>query len=452
MHHRISTALRTLRQDLALTISDEAVDRACRSIGHRWRERALGPAAITRWFLLQILFANTAVEHVTLLADRRFSASAYCQARKRLPIGVPRALLGGLAAASGADIDEATWRGRRTFLIDGSSFNTPDTPELRQYFGLAGNQKPGSAFPTAKILALFHAGTGMLMRVAAMPHRDGEVSRLGEIHPELRPGDVLVGDRGFVSFAHLATLAAVGVDAVFRVNTRRIIDFTPNRPHAHPDDDSAKAKGLPRSRWLRALGGSDQIVEWLKPARRPRWLDPAAYAALPESLAVRELSYRVDRPGFRTETVILATTLLDAEEFPAEALAELYAARWDVEIHLRELKQSMGMDALKCQSVDGVLKELTAYAIVYNLVRAVIGEAGRRQGVPVGRIGFTDALRWLQLQTISPRELPLKLMVNPFRPGRVEPRAVKRRPKPFPRLTKPRGQMRKDLMRQWDTP
>lgn len=452
MHHRISTALRTLRQDLALTISDEAVERACRRIGHRWRERVLGPAAVVRWFLLQILLGNTAVEHVTLLADRRFSASAYCRARRRLPIGVPQALLEGLAAACGPDIDDATWRGRRTFLVDGSSFNTPDTPELRRHFGLAGNQKPGCAFPTVKILALFHAGTGMLMRVVAMPHRDGEVSRLNEIHQALRPGDVLVGDRGFCSFAHVAALASAGIDVMFRVNTRRIIDFTPGRPHAHPGDDSAKAKGLPRSRWLRALGGSDQIVEWLKPARQAPWMSAADHAVLPESVAVRELRYRVECRGFRTQTVIVVTTLLDAEAFPAEALAELNGARWRVEQDLRDLKQTMGMDTLKCKSVEGVLKELIAYAIVYNLVRAVIGEAARRQGVPIDRISFIDALRWLRARVGWVNDWLPRLVTVPFRPGRVEPRAVKRRPKPFPRLTKPRAEMRKDLMRQWDTP
>ena len=453
MHHRIDTALKTLRQDLALTIGDEAVERACREVGYRWRRRLLGPAAIVRWFLLQILFGNTAAEHVTLLAERRFSSSAYCRARRRLPLAVTQALLAGLAAACGADVDAARWRGRRTFLVDGSSFSTPDTPELRGRFGLAGNQKPGCAFPTVKLLAMFHAGTGMLTRALVMPHRDGEVSRLDDAHSALRTGDVLVGDRGFCSFAHLARLATLGVDGVFRVNLRRIVDFTPNRPHAEPDDDSADAKGLPRSRWLRSLGSpDDQLVEWYKPRRRASWMDAAAHDALPESLEVRELRYRVGRRGFRTRTVVLATTLLDAEEFPAEALAELYGARWGVEQDLRDLKQAMGMDVLKCKSIDGVLKELTAYAIVYNLVRAVIGEAARRQDVPVDRIGFTDALRWLRERATQPDGPLPALIVVPLRPGRVEPRAVKRRPKPYPRLTKPRSEMRKDLIRQWDTP
>jgi Transposase DDE domain len=171
------------------------------------------------------------------------------------------------------------------------------------------------------------------------------------------------------------------------------------------------------------------------------------FAALPESLIVREIRYRVGRAGFRTETVTLVTTLLDAEIYPVAALAELYGVRWRVEQNLRHLKQTMKMDVLKCTTVDGILKELTVFAIVYNLVRVVMMEAANRQGVDVERISFIDALRWLCEMTTA--DLP-ELVVNPARPGRYEPRVRKRRPKEYPLMKKPRSELRKQLIGQRD--
>jgi hypothetical protein len=173
-------------------------------------------------------------------------------------------------------------------------------------------------------------------------------------------------------------------------------------------------------------------------------MDAEAYAALPEVLVVRELRYQVPRPGFRTREVTLVTTLLDAEAYTAEDLARLYGARWGVETDLKHVKQTMKMDVLRCKSVDGVLKELTVYAMVYNLVRLVTAEAARRQGVAAERISFVDALRWLLDSKAGDELLPLK--VNPDRTGRVEPRVRKRRPKQFPLMKKPRSELRKQLM------
>lgn len=340
---------------------------------------------------------------------------------------------------------EGLWRGRRTFLADGSGTSTPDVPELREQFGQSGAQAPGCGFPAPRILALFHAGTGMLLKVLVAPLRSHEMAGVGGVRPALRPGDVLVGDRGFCSFAHIAMLTRDGVQAVFRMHQRRIVDFAANRPHARAGAKEA-AEGLPRSRRLRSLGTVDQVVEWLKPKRRPDWMTKAEYETLPESLTVRELGYDVGRPGFRPRSVTLATTLVDAEAYPLEALAELYGARWLVELNLRHLKTTMKMDVLKCKTVDGVLKELTVYAIVYNLVRVVMVEAARLQAVDVERISFIDAMRWLT-EAGPDDELP-KLVVNPARPGRCEPRVRKRRPKTYPLMTKPRAELRKSLLLQ----
>jgi hypothetical protein len=444
MSQPIHGALRRLRQDLSPYLGETAVADLCKQLGHRWRRDALlSPFTILLWFVTQVLHGNTALTHVTLKARRTFTESAYCQARARLPLAVFRAVLRFVIRASVPHTEvEGRWRGHRTFLVDGSSFSMPDTPELQRHFGQPGGQAAGCGFPVAKILALFHAGTGLLLDVVAAPLRTHEMSQVDGVHPALQPGDVLVGDRGFCSFPHLASLLGRGAHAVFRAHQKQIVDFTPGRAHTGRHDPRPRA-GRPRSRWLRALGACDQVVEWFKPRDRPAWMTAEQFAELPETIVVRELRYRVSQPGFRTRSVTLVTTLLDAEVYPAGALAELYETRWRVEQYLRDLKQTMKMDVLRCKAVDGVLKELMVYGIVYNLVRLAMGEAARRQRVAVDRISFIDALRWLL--EAKPGEAMPRLVVNPSRPGRFEPRVRKRRPKQFPLMKKPRRELRKEL-------
>jgi hypothetical protein len=446
MHHRILAALRALRQDVPMHLDEPAVHDACRLAGHTWRDCLLTPVAILRWFVVQVLNGNTALNHISLLAGRAFTDSAPCQARARLPLAAYRAVLRGhVEALAPGTPTQGTWRGHRTSLVDGSSFSMPDTPELRAHFGTSGRAKPGCSFPVARILALFHAGTGMPLEVIAAPLRPHEMAGAGGVHAHLGPGGVLVGDRGFCSFLHLAMLAARGAHAVTRMHHRQIVDFTPHRPHVTRDAREG-ARGLPRSRWPRRHGERDQVVEWTKPSRRPPWLAEEQSAALPGTLTLRELRYDVGRPGYRTRTVTLVTTLLDAEAYPSEAPAELYGMRWRVELYLRHLKQAMRMDVLKCKTAEAILKELAVYALVYNPARVVRPEAARRQGRAVERISFVDALRWLA-EAGPDDELPA-LVVNPDRPGRVEPRVVKRRPKEFMWMTRTRAGWRKRLMAQ----
>ena len=420
MHHRIDSALRRLRQDLDACPDEAAVHDACRRAGHTWRDCLLTPVAILRWFVVQVLHGNTALKHVSLLAGRSFTDAALCPARERLALPVYQAVLRRLNGA----------------LI---------TPELRAHFGTSGRAKPGCSFPLARILALFHAGTGLLLEVLATPLRVHEMASVGGVHPHLGPGDVLVGDRGFCSFLHLALLSARGAHAVIRVHARQVVDFTPNRPHVGRDAGEA-GRGRPRSRWLRRLGERDQVVQWSKPPKRRGWLAEDEFAALPGSLTLRELRCDVGRPGYRTRTVTLVTTLLDAETYPPESLAELYGMRWRVELYPRHLKTTMKMDVLKCKTIDGVLKELSVYALVYNLVRVVMLEAARRQEQDVERVSFVDALRWLA-NSDGDEDLP-GLVVNPDRPGRVEPQVVKRRPKKYMWMTRTRAEWRKRLMAQ----
>ena len=290
-------------------------------------------------------------------------------------------------------------------------------------------------------MALFHAGTGMVLKMLSAPLRTHDLSQVTRLHPELRPSDVLVADRGFCSYAHLALLARRGVHAVFRIHQKQIVDFTPGRPHVEPSKRSPKGQaGLPRSRWVKPLGKQDQVVDWLKPATRPEWMTPQQYAQLPERLQVRELRYRVGQKGFRVKMITLVTTLVDSARYSLEDLAELFFARWGIETNFGHLKTTMGLDVLKCKTVNGVLKELIVFALIYNLIRLVMGQAARRQQVAIERISFIDAMRWLAAAQ-DDEPLPA-LVVNPHRPYRYEPRVRKRRPKQYPLMTKPRQALR----------
>jgi IS4 transposase len=382
------------------------------------------------------------------LSGLRFSASAYCQARAKLPLHFFALLLErfGSAVQSSA-LDEGRWHGHRTFFVDGSGCSMPDTPALQKAFGQSTEQRPGCGFPMAHLLGLFHAGTGALLKLVVAPLLTHDLAQVQQVHPILAPGDVLVADRGLCSYAHLALLAQAGVHAVLRVGARQIVDFTPGRPFVKPSVRRTPAvKGVPRSRWLTALGVQDQLIAWLKPTTCPSWLSREALAALPDSLVLREVRYRMGTSGFRTREITLVTTLLDAETYGVRDLAQLYRQRWQVETALSHLKTTMQMEVLHCKTVPGVLKELTVFAIVYNLVRLVMCQSATLQRLNIERISFIDALRWLgALGT----EIPLDaLIVNPVRPHRVEPRVKKRRPKSFPFMITPRHVLRQQLVQQ----
>jgi Transposase DDE domain len=445
----VTAVLSRFKTEWATQLQPEAIIGACEEAGYTaWRDRVLTPVTTIQLFLLQILHGNTACSHLPHLSGLRFSAAAYCQARARLPLHLFDLLLERFSSALQPCLsNEAQWHGHRTFLVDGSGCSMPDTPALQDAFGQPNVQRPGCGFPVARLLGLFHAGTGVLLKLVVAPLLTHDLAQVQAVHPSLRPGDVLVGDRGLCSYAHLALLGQAGVHAVLRVWARQIVDFTPGRPFVRPSvRRTPAAKGVPRSRWLKTLGFHDQLVTWFKPKTRPSWLARETLAALPEALVLREVRYHLGRPGFRTRQITLVTTLLDANVYGVADLAELYRLRWQVETSLAHLKTTMQMDVLHCKTVPGVLKELTIFAIVYNLVRLVMGQSAGLQHIGVERISFLDALRWLS----APRTgVPLAaLLVNPTRPHRVEPRVKKRRPKPFPLMLTPRQALRQQLVHQ----
>jgi hypothetical protein len=304
----------------------------------------------------------------------RFTAAASCQVRARLPRRVFALILERFnRAVQQSAVDDGRWHGHRTFLVDGSACSMPDTAVLQDSFGQSTAPRPGCGVPVAHLLGLFHAGTGVLLTRVVAPLLPHDLTQVQQVHPTVEPGHVLVADRGLCSYAHLALLVQAGVHAVLRVGARQIVDFTPGRPFVRPSvRRTPTVKGIPRSRWLKALGIHNQLVVWLKPTTCPLWLTREALAALPDSLVLREARYHLGRPGFRTRQVTLVTTLLDAQTYRVANLAELYRQRWQVETSLAYLKTTMQMDVLHCETVSGVLKELTVFAIVYNLVRTVM--------------------------------------------------------------------------------
>jgi hypothetical protein len=445
----ITTILQRFTTEWAALLQPEAILTVCGEIGYTgWRNRVLTPVTTVQLFLLQILHGNTACSHLPHLSGLRFTAAAYCQARAKLPLPFFALLLERFSSAvQRSASDDGRWHGHRTFFVDGSGCSMPDTPTLQDTFGQPTEQRPGCGFPVARLLGLFHVGTGVLLKLVVAPLLPHDLAQVQVVHPTLQPGDVLVADRGLCSYAHLALLIQAGVHAVLRVGARQIVDFTPGRPFVLPSVRRTPAvKGIPRSRWLKALGVHDQLVAWLKPKTCPSWLARETLAALPDSLVLREVRYHLSTPGFRTRKITLVTTLLEAEVYSVPDLAELYRRRWQVETSLAHLKTTMQMDVLHCKTVPGVLKELMVFAIVYNLVRLVMWQSATLQHTAVEQISFLDALRWLSAPSTG---MPLvALMVIPIRPHRVEPRVKKRRPKSFPFMIKPRQALRQQLVQQ----
>ena len=445
----ITEIVKQFKQDWTEQLNAANIERACRDSDMAWIDSLLNPVVTIQLFLLQVLHGNTACTNVPRLARMPFTAAAYCKARMRVKLEVFQLLLQRCTESiQQQTFDTGRWFGHRVFMADGSSFSMSDTDNLRNHFGQPSNQKPGCGFPVAHWLVLMHMGTGMITKMLASPMRTGDMSKAAELHPELKANDVLVADRAFCSFPHLCLLIERGVHAVIRINANTNVDFTPGRPHAVPGKGkSDKKTGLPRSRWVRSLGKADQIVVWLKDYKsKPDWMPNEKYEALPNEITVRELRYQVHQKGFRTKSVTLVTTLLDSDVYSLIDLADLNRRRWEQETNFRHVKTTMKMDVLKCKTVDGVLRELHMFALIYNMIRQVMVAAAARQKVPINWISFIDAMRWLN--AARPGDKLSNLVVLPYRPNRYEPRVKKRRPKHYSLMTKPRSTLKKELAGQ----
>ncbi len=444
------------KQDIDQFVSGQMIRSICQKLGYQWRERQLGPVQTIHWFILQVLNFNTAMRGLRHLSSTAVKASAYCQARMRLPLAVLQELLieSSTAMRRACSSPEGLWCGLRAYLVDGSSTIAPDTPSSQKRFGQPKGCKKGCGFPVPKVIGLFDAFSGLLIQAMGFPLYTHEQSKVWMLHPLLSAGDLLVGDRAFCSYVHLTMLFARGIYGLFRIHQATIVDFRPYRKHRKGYGAQRKSKRrpkrpMPRSKYIKHLGKHDQIVQWFKPRAKPTWMSKKQFAQIPESLQVRELRFMMPRKGQRTVQITLATTLLDPILYPKEKIVELYGVRWRVETHFAQLKTTLRMRKLKSQTAEGVLKELVIYALVYNLIHLLMLRAAQRQKVDPDRISFIDTVRWL-LSSAPAEELP-DLLINPHRPDRHEPRVVKDREDTYTKMTRPRAQLRKELRRKGDT-
>jgi hypothetical protein len=354
--------------------------------------------------------------------------SPYCQSRGHIPLECLQEIHDDLAReAQRVVAQKDRWCGHRVCVVDASTVTLEDTPENQQAFPQQSVQAKGCGFPILRVAALFELATGMISSWVTGTWRTHEIVLFQQLWEHLRPGDVLLGDRGFSGWAVLAQCVARAIHGVFRVHGARKIDFR---------------KGQRLSR-------DERLVRWPKPRLCPRYLTAQPWAQLPDVLELRLVRCRINVPGFRTRQVILVTTLLDRAQYTAAALGGLYLRRWDMELTLRHLKTTLQMEHLSCKNPHNVERELRMHLLVHNLVRRLMLESARRTGVALSRISFAGALAVARrygeamLQARSQRQRTelmddlyrvLAADLVPDRPGRREPRAVKRRPKPFPRL------------------
>jgi hypothetical protein len=404
--------------------------------GLKMRRRFFDP--VTTWlvFLGQTLAADHSCRNAlsqarsTGILSRKTSlhTGAYCQARDRLPEECLHQLATGLGKElMEAERGEERWHGRRVVIVDGSSATLPDTAKNQAVYPQPNTQAPGCGFPVMYLCTLLSLASGALLDFAIGSGNGNELSLWRQLWDWLRSGDIVLGDGKYSSYGDLAMLRARNVDVVARLG-RRITDFR---------------KG-------RILGITDHIVCWHAPKQLPAWLGAQT---LPPEMTVRELRFQVDVPGFRVAQVTLVTTLLDAETYTKEDLAELFFCRWQVELRLRDIKIMLGMDRLRTKTPERARKELWMYLAAYNLLRTLMNSAAQKANVPVARISFQGCRQ--RLAAASPRAAFIgqykRLMrdlaedLNPDRPFRVEPRAVKRRPKQYDLLNRPRSVLRAQL-------
>jgi hypothetical protein len=435
----------------AEVLSAARIEDALREEKATWREAVYTPL-LTLWaFLSQALCPDgscrAAVARVLAWLVSRGEppctpkTDPYCKARQRLP----ESLLRRLVRQTGHALHEQApaawlWKGRRVKLVDGATVSMPDTAANQAAYPQHNAQAPGVGFPLARLVVVFCLACGTVLDAALGRYQGkqaGETALLRGLDDALEPGDVLLGDRCYGGWFDIALLCERGVDVVVRLHQQRRCDF----------------------RRGRRLGRDDHVVAWAKPAQRPEWMDEATYARLPERLLLREVRVRVTQAGFRTDSLVVVTTLVDAAAFPAADLAGLYRARWHAELDLRSLKVTLGMDVLRCKSPAMVRKEVWAHLVAYNLIRAVMARAALDLGGEPRWLSFKGALQAVRAFAERLQEAAgaaaedlyewLLVVIGSHqvgdRPDRIEPRKRKRRPKHYPLLNRPRAEARAAL-------
>lgn len=445
--HQVRSVRQRFQQASGLPFQDvlcsEAVTEVMAEMGVHFRDCVYGPPLTIWMFLSQVLSSDHSCREAVFRARTHLIAcekqpcspdtSPYCKSRQRLP----EELVHQLACRIGADLHASRpgcelLKGRPIKIADGSTVSMPDTPANQNAYPQPSSQQAGLGFPVARIVALIGWATGALLDVAVGPcvgKESGESALLRDVFERLDAGDILVADRYYGSFFMIALLQRLGVDCVFPLHQLRDYDF----------------------RRGRRLGPDDHVVTWLKPIR-PQWLDQELYDRIPQTLEIRELRIQSCDPTTRPDELILVTTLLEPEVYPQHEISQVYGFRWDSETDLCSIKSQMQMDILRCKSPGMVRKEIWMHMLGYNLIRTVICEAGQQHELMPREISFKGTLQALNalrstLVLADPSMIPnlyqelLRTIASQLvrnRPGRVEPRAIKRRVQKLPLLTEPR--------------
>ena len=434
-------------------LSGETISQALTMAEVVWKDRIYTPL-VTLWvFLSQVISQDHSCRAaVARLIAHRLSrgqsscsaeTSAYCQAKKRLP----EQFFAEATRNVGQSLDNSVqqewlWKDRRVYLFDGSTVSMPDTKANQEVYPQHDKQKPGLGFPLARITAIFSLSCGAIMDLGICRYAgkgQGEISLFRTLRHFFHPGDVVVTDRLYCTWRELLMLQQRGVDSVSQLQVMRTANFR---------------KG-------KRLGKEDHIVRWKRPHTRS--LSGWAYKELPEYLTVRECRIHVGQAGFRTDSIVVVTTLLDAEKFSKEDLAALYQARWNAELDLRSVKQTLQMDILRCRTPELVRKEIWTHILAYNLIRTIMAQAAQSHRIPPRTISFKGAIQFLEefqrlVDYQQHRGSTYRLMLYEKllesiasqrvadRPNRFEPRLLKRRPKHFAFLRKPRHVIKSEML------
>ncbi len=398
------------------------------------RERLYPPTVVLSMFMRQALSADGSCQRAVNgwaaqraaegLGVQSIRTGAYCKARHRLPVGMVMALTHETGRLLSANAPAGwRWRGRCVKLVDGTGISMPDTPANQARYPQPSTQAAGVGFPLARMVGVICLATGALIDAAIGPHAGKGSSELGllrRLSAAFSPGDVMLADAFYCNYFLIATLLAAGVDVLFEQNGARITDFR---------------RGT-------ALGKRDHIVCWPKPRLRPQWMSVQQYEAFAEELTVREV---------KVDGQVLVTTLLNPRRVRKSELDQLYARRWNVELDLRNIKTTLGVEVLRCLTPPMVEKELWVHLLAYNVIRLLMAQAAQQAQVHPRELSFKHTVQlWTEwtARCVDPTADPdalFRLIAQPTvgnRPGRIEPRARKRRPKPYPWLKIPRGEAR----------
>ena len=437
----VAAARRQGQLYFAALLPEDRILKAFGTARATWQGWIYSPA-ITVWvFLSQCLSADHSCRDAVArliawrvaLGLRPCSADtgAYCTARGNLPEEAIHQLVRdtGMEADDLAD-EDWLWQGRRVRVVDGSTITMPDTEANQAAYPQPKTQKLGCGFPIARILVIFSLSVGTVLDAAIGKYQGkqtGENSLFRTLNEVLTEGDVILADRYFSGWCDIALLWAQGIDVVVRKHQLRHTDFRSGK----------------------RLGKDDQLVCWTKP-QRPKWMSREQYAALPAELTLREVRVHIAQKGFRTRSLVVVTTLVDAEAYPPQAIALLYRQRWQAELHLRSLKIVLQMDHLRCKTPERVRNEFYTHLLGYNLLRGVMATAASETDRSPWEISFKGTLQTLKeflpiLLTSVPSEMWCEALLTAVathqvgnRPDRFEPRLRKRRPKPYKHLREPR--------------